>query len=94
MLRYRGATAKVFSARPSRSPGALALFTYIEAWYNPRRRHSALDYLSPMNFESKHAPLPRTQHGLPTVGACVAAATPPVDSPTPADLERAENLSP
>jgi putative transposase len=29
----------------------LAVFDFIEGWYNPRRRHSALDYLSPMSFE-------------------------------------------
>jgi Integrase core domain len=33
-----------------------ALFTYIEGWYNPRRRHSGLGYLSPLNFEGKHQP--------------------------------------
>jgi putative transposase len=32
----------------------MALFEYIEGWYNPRRRHSALDYLSPVNYEQKH----------------------------------------
>jgi len=29
----------------------LAVFDFIEGWYNPRRRHSALDYRSPMIFE-------------------------------------------
>jgi putative transposase len=29
----------------------LAVFDFIEGWYNPRRRHSALAYLSPMIFE-------------------------------------------
>ncbi|EFK97266.1 IS3 family transposase [sediment metagenome] len=33
----------------------MAVFRYLEGWYNPRRRHSALGYLSPMNFEAKHA---------------------------------------
>jgi putative transposase len=29
----------------------LAVFDFIEGWYNPRRRHSALDYRSPLIFE-------------------------------------------
>lgn len=32
----------------------LAVFRYIEGWYNPHRRHSALDYQSPVNYERKH----------------------------------------
>ncbi len=31
-----------------------AMFGFIEGFYNPRRRHSALDYLSPMNYERRH----------------------------------------
>ncbi len=31
----------------------LAVFEFIEGWYNPHRRHSALDYLSPINYERK-----------------------------------------
>ena len=31
----------------------LAIFDFIEGWYNPRRRHSALDYLSPLAYEKR-----------------------------------------
>ena len=72
----------------SKAQARTALFSYIEGWYNPRRRHSALGYQSPMNFEqqratSEHPPPPSGEHGLTTVGACVAGATPPVDIPAP-----------
>jgi putative transposase len=29
----------------------LAIFDFIEGWYNPHRRHSALDYKSPVSYE-------------------------------------------
>ena len=29
------------------------VFRFIEGWYNPHRRHSALDYLSPINYEQR-----------------------------------------
>jgi putative transposase len=31
----------------------MAIFEFIEGWYNPRRRHSSLAYLSPMEFERR-----------------------------------------
>lgn len=30
------------------------VFDYIEVWYNRKRRHSALDYMSPMQFKEVH----------------------------------------
>lgn len=30
------------------------IFDFIEGWYNPHRRHSALDYSSPINYEKQH----------------------------------------
>jgi putative transposase len=39
----------------SRDQARMACFDYIEAFYNPRRRHSALGYLSPAEFERRHA---------------------------------------
>ena len=36
----------------SRAAARTSLFEYIEVWYNRRRRHSALGYLSPEQFEN------------------------------------------
>lgn len=38
----------------AKTEARLAVFTWIESWYNPRRRHSGLKYQSPNNFERKH----------------------------------------
>jgi putative transposase len=38
----------------------LEIFDFIEGWYNPRRRHSALEYLSPLIFERTHGRGDRT----------------------------------
>jgi putative transposase len=38
----------------TRADARLAVFDYIEAFYNPHRRHSALDYLSPAEFERRY----------------------------------------
>jgi len=35
---------------------ALAIFDFLEGWYNPHRRHSALGYLSPHAFEHRMIP--------------------------------------
>jgi transposase InsO family protein len=43
--RYRWAT---------KAEARMALFRFIEGWYNPRRRHSALGYDSPERHEQKH----------------------------------------
>ncbi len=40
---------------PTRAAARTAIFAYIEGWYNPRRRHSTLAYLSPIEFERQHA---------------------------------------
>ena len=37
----------------TRAEAEIAIFDYLEGWYNPRRRHSALDYLSPIAYEKR-----------------------------------------
>jgi putative transposase len=56
-------------ARPS-------VFSYIEGWYNPHRRHSALGYLSPVNFEKRHRPVDELHAARPASGAPITAAEP------------------
>ena len=36
----------------SRDQARLAVFRYIETFYNPRRRHSAFGYRSPVEYET------------------------------------------
>jgi putative transposase len=43
----------------SRNAAREEVFRWIEGWYNRRRRHSALGYLSPADFEEQHM----TDHG-------------------------------
>lgn len=40
-----------FSDRPE---ARLAVFDYVEGFYNPKRLHSALEYQSPMNYEQEY----------------------------------------
>jgi putative transposase len=38
----------------TREQARLRIFWYIECFYNPRRRHSSLGYLSPTDYEQRH----------------------------------------
>ncbi len=44
----------------------MAVFEFIEGWYNPHRRHSALDYLSPINYERSHHLQPLNPNSSPS----------------------------
>ena len=48
----------------------LAVFDFIEGWYNPHRRHSALAYLSPLAYERRP---PRPDSAGPAEAACATA---------------------
>ena len=54
-------TAHIFHTQAEARP---AVFEFIEGWYNPHRRHSAIDYLSPNRYEALHArtPLSASRH--------------------------------
>jgi len=55
----------------------MAVFDFIEGWYNPHRRHSALGYLSPIAYERAHL-----DHAEQTMrsSAALRTAWPPKDS--------------
>ena len=40
---------------PTQVEARMAVFDFIEGWYNTQRRHSALDYDSPIDYERRHA---------------------------------------
>jgi len=70
----------------SQAEARTALFAWIEGWYNLRRLHSALAYLSPVDCERKHVTLKdhAPKHGLPTVAAAsLQAPTAALDNPAP-----------
>ena len=46
----------------TRREAKIAVFDYLETFYNPRRRHSALGHISPAAFEAKHAHENATAH--------------------------------
>ena len=49
------------TAFASRRQAANAIGQYIEAFYNPRRRHSSLGYVSPTTFEATHRAIHRKE---------------------------------
>lgn len=54
----------------TKAEAKMAVFEFIEGWYNPGRRHSALGYMSPINYERSRldtlesdSPYPSTEPG-------------------------------
>jgi putative transposase len=46
----------------TQAEASTAIFEFIEAWYNPHRRHSALDYVSPIDYERRYTAGSIDQH--------------------------------
>jgi len=72
----------------------MAVFEFIEGFYNPRRRHSSLAYLSPVDYERRHEQQgvdPGAHHAAAALGSVKmrpgnGAVT--IDVGTTADLDR------
>ena len=59
----------------SQGEARLAIFSFLEGWYNPRRRHSGLGYLSPVEFERRfeqHTTDPGSNQNAAGIGAVKA----------------------
>ena len=56
-LSYASPTLPIEGRTPSCSQreAHLAVFEWIEGWYNLHRRHSSIGYLSPNEYERRHA---------------------------------------
>ena len=62
----------------------MEVLCYLRGWYNPRRRHSALGYHSPLRFEAEHgarvqptlAPSTQSPHPSPAEGSALHSAAP------------------
>ena len=50
----RKRVARLMRVAGSHVEARRAVFEFIEGWYNPRRRHSAIGYLSPQDYERKY----------------------------------------
>jgi putative transposase len=64
----------------------MAVFEFIEGFYNPRRRHSSIRYLSPIDYERRHADNPDTHQ--PAVVLAAVKDKPSGRPPNGAVLDR------
>ena len=79
----------------TRAEARTAIFEYIEGWFNPRRRHSTLGYLSPEQYEAAHADqLTRSRCRGPHETAPDGPATPrPTGSAPPGPSEPTHTIN-
>ncbi len=50
---------------PTRHEAEMAIFEWIEGWYNRERLHSSLGYLSPQQYEQQHHDRPTNRLSRP-----------------------------
>jgi putative transposase len=67
---------------PTKAEARMALFEFIEGWYNPIRRHEGLGRISPAEFERRHSEqrAHAVTHRHARSVACQAHARVPVDN--------------
>jgi hypothetical protein len=65
-----------------------AVFEFIEGFYNPRRRHSSLGYLSPVAFERRHQERPASPGALHPAAVLGALKVKPSRARKVRDLDR------
>ena len=68
-----------------------AVFDFVEGWYNTRRRHSALGYVPPLEFERLHAAEPCRMAARPVVA--LQAPTSPVEHVWPVTTQGVTGLA-
>jgi putative transposase len=59
----------------SQAEARMAVFEFLEGWYNPHRRHSALAYDSPIRYEQRHRQAPSTVTVEKTTAALAPGST-------------------
>ena len=66
--------SELIDRRSWKSPAEarMAVFTWIEGWYNPRRRHSGISQKSPINFEKEMLNKPNA--AMPATAELTSAA--------------------
>jgi len=51
---------------PTQAEARMAVFDFIEGWYNPHRRHSGLAYHSPISYEQRHPVVAQCESRAPS----------------------------
>ena len=64
---------------PTKAEARMAIFEFIEGWYNPTRRHKGLGQISPIEFEKRHSA--KSEHAVTHRPACSFACEAPARGP-------------